>query len=266
MQKPWMCCHMLSALDGGISGSFMELETTEALARSYASIRSAYQADAWIYGSATTKEFVGPYVQSEAESACDALDLVAKKDAAHYIVSIDPLGEVGWRSPTFVRGGVEAHIIEVLSEETPAAYRGYLRTYGISYITAGAHTLDLAVAADQLFHLFSIRRALICGGGKTNWSFLQQGLVDELSGRTRTGPQCAHRCLFLELCADGRSSGTALGHGARSGAQGRRKRDGEKRPMGPAHSCCGHGALWDPCTAGASDPIVPVPERFLRTL
>ncbi|MFR9254278.1 MAG: hypothetical protein ACLVJ6_01350 [Merdibacter sp.] len=48
MQKPWMCCHMLSALDGGISGSFMELETTEALARSYASIRSAYQADAWI--------------------------------------------------------------------------------------------------------------------------------------------------------------------------------------------------------------------------
>lgn len=31
MQKPWMCCHMLSALDGGISGSFMELETTEAL-------------------------------------------------------------------------------------------------------------------------------------------------------------------------------------------------------------------------------------------
>ena len=46
MQKPWMCCHMLSALDGGISGSFMELETTEALARSYASIRSAYQADA----------------------------------------------------------------------------------------------------------------------------------------------------------------------------------------------------------------------------
>lgn len=31
MQKPWMCCHMLSALDDGISGSFMELETTEAL-------------------------------------------------------------------------------------------------------------------------------------------------------------------------------------------------------------------------------------------
>ena len=50
--------------------------------------------------------------------------------------------------------------------------------------------------------------------------------------------QCAHRRLFLELCADGRSSGTALGHGARSGAQGRWKRDGEKRPMGPAHPCC----------------------------
>ncbi|MDM8156328.1 hypothetical protein QUV96_01595 [Amedibacillus dolichus] len=78
--------------------------------------------------------------------------------------------------------------------------------------------------------------------------------------------QCAHRCLFLELCADGSSSGTALGHGARSGAQGRRKRDGEKRPMGLVHPCCGHGTLWDPCTDGASDPIIPVPERFLRIL
>lgn len=202
MQKPWMCCHMLSALDGGISGSFMELETTEALARSYASIRSAYQADAWIYGSATTKEFVGPYVQSGAVSACDALDLVAKKDAAHYIVSIDPLGEVGWRSPTFVRGGVEAHIIEVLSEETPAAYRGYLRAHGISYITAGAHTLDLAVAADQLFHLFSIRRALICGGGKTNWSFLQQGLVDELSLVLAPAVSAEHTASLFERMPD----------------------------------------------------------------
>ena len=70
--------------------------------------------------------------------------------------------------------------------------------------------------------------------------------------------QCAHRRLFLELCADGRPSGTALGHGACSGAQGRRKRDGEKRPMGLVHPCCGHGALWDPCTDGASDPIIPV--------
>ena len=71
---------------------------------------------------------------------------------------------------------------------------------------------------------------------------------------------------FWSFVLMGAHLGLHWGHGACSGAQGRRKRDGEKRPMGPAHSCCDHGALWDPCTAGASDPIVPVPERFLRIL
>ena len=44
------------------------------------------------------------------------------------------------------------------------------------------------------------------------------------------------------------------------------KEMGKNGRWGLVHPCCGHGTLWDPCTDGASDPIVPVSERFLRIL
>ena len=47
----------------------------------------------------------------------------------------------------------------------------------------------------KLYELFHIEKVLICGGGVVNWSFLQAGMVDELS-------------LFLAPVTDG-SSGTA---------------------------------------------------------
>lgn len=99
-----------------------------------------------------------------------------------YYVSIDPLGEIGWSSPTFVRPGCpDAHVIEVLIEDTPAAYRGYLHERGISYITCGRHALDCQLLAQKLYALFGVRTMLICGGGTLNWTFLEQNALDELS-------------------------------------------------------------------------------------
>lgn len=46
---------------------------------------------------------------------------------------------------------------------------------------AGEKSLDCQIAVKKLYQLFGIRRGLICGGGAVNWSFLQQGVVDELS-------------------------------------------------------------------------------------
>ena len=56
-----------------------------------------------------------------------------------------------------------------------------MREQGVSYILAGADTLDCKIAAQKLKLLFGIEKMLICGGGKVNWSFLSQGVVDELS-------------------------------------------------------------------------------------
>lgn len=57
MGRPYMICHILSALDGKIAGTFMGTEAAQSTGEEYARIRSAYQAEAWVNGTTTTKEF-----------------------------------------------------------------------------------------------------------------------------------------------------------------------------------------------------------------
>ena len=101
---------------------------------------------------------------------------------ALYYISVDTKGEIGWESGTFRKAGrPDAHVIEILTEDTPATYMAYLRRHGVSYILAGKEKLDCKIAAEKLYCLFGIETMLICGGGTVNWTFLQQGVMDELS-------------------------------------------------------------------------------------
>lgn len=184
MNRPYIICHILSALDGKITGKFMGTESARAVSEEYARIRTAFHADAWLYGTVTTKEFTG-YRKPELEPVTEDIpegDFAAEKEAELYYISVDIKGEVGWESGTFRKAGrPDAHVIEILTEETPAAYRAYLRRHGISYVLAGKENLDCRIAAEKLYRLFGIETILICGGGTVNWTFLQQGVMDELS-------------------------------------------------------------------------------------
>ena len=92
------------------------------------------------------------------------------------------MGEIGWESGTFKRDGrPDAHVIEILTEQTPARYRSYLQKQGVSYILAGKDSLDCKMACEKLYRLFGIQTMLICGGGTINWTFLQQGMADEIN-------------------------------------------------------------------------------------
>ena len=62
-----------------------------------------------------------------------------------------------------------------------SSFKAYLRKRGVSYILAGRDSLDCRLAAEKLYKLFHIKKLLICGGGVVNWSFLQAGVIDELS-------------------------------------------------------------------------------------
>lgn len=183
MNCPYTICHILSALDGKITGEFMEMESARSVSEEYGRIRTEYQADAWLYGTITTKEFTG-WRKPEPDFGTEVPDgdFVAEKQAPLYYVSVDVQGEIGWESGTFHKAGrPDAHVIEVLTEKTPAAYRAYLCKHGVSYILAGSEGLDSKLAVEKLHQLFGINRLLICGGGTVNWTFLQQGVVDELS-------------------------------------------------------------------------------------
>ena len=135
-----MICHILSALNGKISGSFMGTESSRFMGGEYARIRTAYHADAWLYGTTTTKEFTGfqrPVLDGSVTSVPEG-DFVARRNAAFYYVSVDTEGEIGWESATFKRAGCPgAHIIEVVTGATSVSYLAYLREHRISYIVAG---------------------------------------------------------------------------------------------------------------------------------
>lgn len=200
MDRPYMICHILSALNGKIAGAFMETQAVQSTSEEYGRIRSAYQAEAWLYGTTTTKEFT-QYRKPVLKAVCADVpegDHIAETDLKFYYVSLDTMGEIGWESGTFQKTGrPDAHVIEILTEQTPPAYRAYLREKGVSYIIAGSNSLDCKVAAGKLKQLFNIETVLICGGGTVNWTFIQQGVVDELS-------------LLLAPAADGNPSTPAV--------------------------------------------------------
>lgn len=95
---------------------------------------------------------------------------------------MDPKGTLGWDSPYMEkRGRPKAHVIEALTEQVSEDYLAYLRELGVSYVVAGKEQLDCALLLHELKTRFGIERLMIAGGGYVNGSFLQAGLVDEVS-------------------------------------------------------------------------------------
>ena len=198
MEYPYTVCHILSSLTGSISGPFMGTEAAMPAVRQYGELRAQMKADAWLYGTTTMKEFTG-FCKPEpellnTEDGEPEDDYQAPHEENFYYASLDVLGEIGWESGTFInKGRAPAHVIETLTGQTPAGYRAYLKKKGVSYITAGEKELDCRLALKKLYQMFGIRKLLICGGGMADWSFLEQGTVDELS-------------LVLAPAADGKRS------------------------------------------------------------
>ncbi len=57
MERPYVICHILSSLDGKITGPFMGTEAAGALGAEYGRYRTEMNARALLYGTTTTKEF-----------------------------------------------------------------------------------------------------------------------------------------------------------------------------------------------------------------
>lgn len=197
MNRPYVVCHILSSLDGKINGPFMTADATRLLGGEYGKIRTEMNADAWLYGTTTVKEFLNfrdPVLEENVH--VPEGDFVTGDETKPYFVALDAKGELGWESGQFSnKGRAGVHVIDILTEAAPLSYRAYLRKRGVSYILAGKTELDCKMVMEKLHRLFHIEKLLICGGGAADWTFLQAGMVDELS-------------LVLSPVTDG-SSGTA---------------------------------------------------------
>ena len=174
--KPYVICHMLSSLDGRIDGEALRAVM---LPGEYEATGALLGGDAWICGRTTMQQHfaeAGPFVSATGKPAGPRPVHVARR-AESYAISVDTVGKLRWAG-----GDLDGeHLICVVSEGVPEDYLAMLREKGISYVVAGASSVDLAEALDRLGEHFGIRTLLLEGGGHINGAFLEAGLVDEVS-------------------------------------------------------------------------------------
>lgn len=204
MERPFIICHMLTSLDGKVIGDFLKTERASYFSDEYEKIHNRYGCKAWICGRVTMEEhFTFGHkldLKQDHISTIPRTDYIANKDAKSYAVAVDPSGKLGWTENSIKpwnENRSEDHIIEVLTEKVTDAYLAYLKNLGISYIFGGKDRLNFTVVVEKLKNLFSIDELMLEGGGFLNGSFLNEGLIDELS-------------LVLVPIADGASNSVTL--------------------------------------------------------
>lgn len=185
MNRPYIVCHMLTSINGKISGEYMSSKYAEVGSKVYETINDRYHSQAWLCGRVTMEEnftnFEKPLIKDE-PTRYPREDFVAVSDAEMYIVSADPSGKVGWTSNSIhYADRPNAHIIEILTDKVSEGYLSFLRDRNISYLFAGQEKIDCIVASEKLYTLFAIKTLMVSGGGVVNWSFLEEGLIDEVS-------------------------------------------------------------------------------------
>ncbi len=187
LNKPYIIIHTHTAIDGNID--VMDLKEFEEASRQYQELsldpeKQQFNIQGYLNGKTSTEDnitlYKRPKLDKNAEPVPDG-DFVADAEAPMYYLSIDPRGELAFEKNNYGYGGVPAHVVEVLTEEASNAYKDFLRKNEISYIIAGENEIDYAVMLDKFYNLFQIKRMMVGGGGTINWSFIQNGLVDEVS-------------------------------------------------------------------------------------
>lgn len=186
MSKPYVIIHTHISVDGKIHA--VDIPAFHTASQQYQELAldpdtQIYDIDGYLNGRTTTDDNQTHYRTPEVnpDAKVPAGDFVAEPDAAMYYVSIDPSGKLAWESNVVDYGGIDSHVIEVITERVGDPYRDFLRRRGISYLIAGQETLDQALALEKLNTVFGMERVMIGGGGVLNWSFLTAGLVDEIS-------------------------------------------------------------------------------------
>lgn len=185
MNRPYVICHMLASLDGKIDGEFFSSPECAPAIRQFAKVRDFYNCSATLYGTTTME---GGYADGlietlpKSDDAYSCEDYIAESDVKNYIVSLDPQGVLAFSGKYIEKKNrPKAHIIEVLTEQVSCGYLAYLRSLDISYVIAGKDQLDCRLLLEKLKTMFNIEKLMISGGGLTNWSFVQENLIDELS-------------------------------------------------------------------------------------
>ena len=101
----------------------------------------------------------------------------ATRDADAFGVVLDEQAKIVW-----ARGDIgDDPIVVVLTKDVADSHLAGLRADGVSYIFAGAETIDLRAVPEILNRELGVKTLLVEGGGTANGEFLRAGLIDEIS-------------------------------------------------------------------------------------
>ncbi len=185
--RPYVICHMMTSIDGKVTGEFLYSEKGTEAGETYYEINRQLKGDAFACGRVTMESsFTNgfrPDLSTFADAHVPSGDYIAMKHN-YYAVSFDTNGKVVWADSKIHdddEGYNDCHIIEVLSENTPGEMLAYYRSIGVSYIFAGEDSIDVKIALSKLYSIFGIKKLLLEGGSIINGAFLRAGAVDELS-------------------------------------------------------------------------------------
>lgn len=189
MSRPNIFCHIHMSLDGKILGPYLKTDTAKASMIEYYKLvlgknHFFKNHKGWLSGRITTEDNFTHYREPELDVDAETVpegDFIAVKDADMHYFSIDPSGRLGWETNQITYFETTAHVVQIITGKVNNAYKDFLRRKNISYIIAGEDSLDLEKAVLKIQEYFNVDEIMLGGGGGINWSFLQAGLVDEIS-------------------------------------------------------------------------------------
>ena len=189
MNRPYIICHMVTSLDGKVTGDFLFTPECESATEIYYEINRKLRCNGFICGRVTMEgSFTGGYYPdlSKFEPVYHNMDFMPDDMSGFYAVAFDPKGRLGWKSNKIIDpdgdpGYDGAQIIEVLTEQADKRYLGYLESMGVPYIFAGKDEIDVNLALFKLKNIFGCEALLLEGGSILNGSFQRADAIDELS-------------------------------------------------------------------------------------
>ena len=191
MKRPYVICLMTSTINGKCSGKFYQLPEVDAAREANAAARDFYNCGAILYGAKTMTESYGTISFLNPCGQCfPREDFLPPLEVDQFIISIDPEGIVRLPDRYIVRNGrPRAQVVQVLTERVSDDYLSYLRKMQVAYIFGGKDRLDLVQVFEKLCVDYHIEKLIVAGGGVVNQSFLEAGLIDEIS--LVIAPACA---------------------------------------------------------------------------
>jgi len=177
--KPYIICHMMSSIDGHALTDGWDRPFKKAAGELYEKLAATFAFDAWICGRTTMEEIAhgDGYPKGLAKAPLPRTPYFAKRDAATYAVAIDGHGKVAWKS----NEALGSHVVAVLTEAVSDDYLAYLQSIEVSYFFGGKTDIDLALVVQTLADELGTARLIVEGGPHVSGSFVDAGLVDEVS-------------------------------------------------------------------------------------